>query len=304
MLLDKGAPVDDSVHPERRAAASAGGALPAVQAATAAAPDTGLTAFLLAAANAHYELAALLLDRGADPNAAPKGWTALHELSWVRKAGIAGSNNPSPEGSGHMDSLTFVRALVAHGANLNVRVMRRPPAGITLLNMIGGTPFFLAARTADADYMRLLAELGADPLLPNQDNTTPLMAAAGVGTSSPGEDPGTETEVLEAVQLAMKLGGDLNAVDSNGETAMHGAAYKHVPSVARYLAQAGASVDVWNQKNKAGWTPLAITEGIHRGMNIISSSETEAAVREILARAPASSAAVAPPVLNEELRKS
>ena len=29
--------------------------------------------FCLAAANAHYELAAWLLDRGADPNAAPQG---------------------------------------------------------------------------------------------------------------------------------------------------------------------------------------------------------------------------------------
>ena len=57
-----------------------------------------------------YELAAMLLDRGADPNAAPQGYTALHQVSWVRKAGIAGSNNPAPQGSGSMDSLTFVRA--------------------------------------------------------------------------------------------------------------------------------------------------------------------------------------------------
>ena len=51
--------------------------------------------------------------------------------------------------------------------------------------------------------MKLLAELGADPLLPNEDNTTPLMVAAGVGTYAPGEDPGTEREVLEAVKLAL-----------------------------------------------------------------------------------------------------
>ena len=80
-----------------------------------AAPETGPNAFLLAAANAHYELAAWLLDRGADPNAAPQGYTALHQVSWVRKAGIAGSNNPAPQGSGNMDSLTFVRTLVAKG---------------------------------------------------------------------------------------------------------------------------------------------------------------------------------------------
>jgi hypothetical protein len=57
--------------------------------------------------------------------------------------------------------------------------------------------------------MRLLVELGADPLMPNDDGTTPLMVAAGVGTSSPGEDPGTEPEVLEAVKVALEFGGDV-----------------------------------------------------------------------------------------------
>ncbi len=93
------------------------------------APEVGLNAFLLAAANAHYELAAWFLDRGADPNAAPQGWTALHQVSWVRKAGVSGSNNPAPEGSGNMDSLEFVRKLVAKGAALNARVTKKPPHG-------------------------------------------------------------------------------------------------------------------------------------------------------------------------------
>ena len=244
------------------------------------ASDAGLNAFLLAAGSAHFELAAYLLDRGADPNAAPRGWTALHQLSWVRKAGIAGSNNPSPKGSGNMTSLDFVRKIVDAGADVNARVTTRPPAGITRLNFLGGTPFLLAARTGDADLMRLLAELGADPLLPNDDGTTPLMVAAGVGTSAPGEDPGTEPEVLEAVKVALELGaGDLNAIDDNGETAMHGAAYKHVPSVVTLLAEAGADVDVWNQPNSQGWTPFDIAAGVHRGMNIVSSPATAAAVR-------------------------
>ena len=77
--------------------------------------------------------------------------------------------------------------------------------------------------------MRFLAELGADPLLPNADDATPLIAAAGLGTRSPGEDAGTESEVVEALQVALELGNDINAVDKNGETAMHGAAYKNLP---------------------------------------------------------------------------
>jgi len=59
---------------------------------------------VLAVANAHYELASKLLDAGADPNSAEQGWTALHQLTWVRKPG-KGDNDPAPEGSGEMSSL-------------------------------------------------------------------------------------------------------------------------------------------------------------------------------------------------------
>jgi len=252
--------------------------------------EIGLDTFLLAAANAHYELAAWLLDQGADPNAAPQGWTALHQVSWVRKAGVSGSNNPAPEGSGNMDSLEFVRKLVAKGATLNAQVTKRPGMGVTTLNSIGATPFLLAARTADAELMRLLAALGADPRLPNEDDTTPLMVAAGLGTQSPGEDPGTEPEVLEAVSVALELGNELNAVDKNGETVMHGAAYKHAPSVVHFLAEKGARIEVWDQQNKKGWTPLKIAEGVQRGMNIVSSPPTAAAIREVMAAVTATSA--------------
>ena len=246
------------------------------------ASDAGLNAFLLAAGSAHFELAAYLLDRGADPNAAPRGWTALHQLSWVRKAGIAGSNNPAPQGSGDMTSLDFARKLIAHGADVNARVTTRPPAGITALNFIGGTPFLLAARTADAEYMQLLAGLDADVSLTNEDDSTALMVAAGLGTSSPGEDPGTEAEVLKAVRLALDLGLDIDAADENGETAMHGAAYKHLPKVVTLLAEAGADVEVWNRANQRGATPLGIAVGMHRGMNLLSSAETADAVRDAL----------------------
>ena len=245
---------------------------------------TGLDAFLLAAANAHYELAALLIDRGADVNVASRGWTALHQVSWVRKAGIAGSNNPAPTGSGSMTSLEFVKKVVAAGGDVNARVTTRPPAGITRLNFIGGTPFLLAARTGDAVLMRLLAELGADPLLPNEDNTTPIMVAAGVGTAAPGEDPGTEPEVLEAVKVALELGGDLNGVDEKGETVMHGAAWKHLPGVVAFLAEAGADINVWNQPNAREWTPLDIV-GVHLDMNRQSSPVTAVAIREAMEEA-------------------
>ena len=272
MLLDAGADISDAVPTDNRPR----------PAGTGSGRPTGLNAFLLAVANAHYELALTLVERGADPNMAPQGWTALHQITAVRKVGLYGSNDPAPEGSGRIDSLEFVRQLVARGADVNARATRRPPLGTTGLNTTGATPFLLAARTADAALMRELVKLGADPLMPNADNTTPLLVAAGVGTNSPPEDPGTESEVVEAVKVALELGNDINAVDKNGETAMHGAAYKQIPAAVRLLAERGAKVEIWNRKNRKGWTPLKITQGVHRGMNIQKSPATEAAVRDVM----------------------
>ena len=145
----------------------------------------------------------------------------------------------------------------------------------------GSTPFMLAALVADAELMRTLAELGADPLARNDEFSTPLMAAAGLGTRSPGEDAGTEEEVLEAVQVALDLGADINAVDDNGETAMHGAAYKNLPRVVEFLAANGAHVDVWNVENRYGWTPLTIARGYRFG-NFKPSPVTVAAIERVL----------------------
>jgi ankyrin repeat protein len=244
----------------------------------------GISAMVLAVANAHYELASAMLDAGADPNAAAQGWSALHQITWVRKPG-RGDNDPAPVGSGNVSSLDLVRKLVAKGANVNARMTKKGNVGRTDLNMTGATPFLMAARTGDAPLMRLLAELGADPLLPNADNTTPLLAAAGVGTYSAGEDPGTETEVLEAVKVALELGGDVNGVDNKGETVIHGAAYKQLPLVAKYLIDKGAKIEIWNQKNKTGWTPLRMADGVVIDTTIRTSPAMSAMLRQVMSAA-------------------
>ncbi len=243
-------------------------------------PRAGASALLLAVMNAHFELAAALLDAGANPNADLTGYTALHAITVVRRPGV-GDNDPAPEGSGTMTSLELVKKLVARGANVNAKMTKKVNLNNTRLNEIGATPYLLAALTADAELMRTLAALGANPLLPNADNSTPLMAAAGLATRSPGEDAGTESEVLEAVQVALDLGADVNAVDNNGETAMHAAAYKNLPKVVKFLAAKGARIELWNRTDKFGWTPLAIAVGYRFG-NFKPSPETEAAVREVM----------------------
>ena len=286
-LLAGGADVDDTLlaRPGRGRGPGAAAAAAGAGAGAGVRPSTrGTSALVLAVGSAHFELAAVLLDAGADPNAAAQGWTALHHLTWIRKPG-AGSNDPAPYGSGTLDSLTLVRKLKAHGADLNARVTRRPNVGVTALNFVGATPFFMAARGGDTELMRLLVELGADPLLPNEDGTTPLMAAAGVGTHSPGEDAGTPVEALEAVKLALELGNDPNVVDKNGNTAIHGAAYKQLPDVVNLLAANGADVKVWNAKNTSGWTPLRIAVGVHRGMNFRFHVPTADALKNLMVRA-------------------
>jgi ankyrin repeat protein len=129
--------------------------------------------------------------------------------------------------------------------------------------------------------MQRLVAHGADPLLPAADDTTPLMAAAGLGTVAPGEEAGTEPEVLEAVRLIVALGADLNAVNDDGDTAMHGAAYKNLPQVVRLLDELGADIAVWNRRNEHGWTPLRIAEGYRFG-NFKPSPETVSALHEVM----------------------
>ena len=268
VLLKAGADVNETIPAGKRIAY--GGRMPPV----------GSGPLLLAVTNAHFELASQLLDAGADPNADLTGYTVLHTLAAVRNPGV-GDNDPAPEGSGSLSSLELLKKLAVGGANLNARMTKKANLNNTRLNEIGATPFLLAALTADAELMRTLAKLGADPSLPNVDNSTPLMVAAGLATRSPGEDAGTESEVLEAVQAALDLGADINAVDNNGETAMHSAAYKNLPKVVKYLATKGAKIDVWNRNDKFGWTPLAIAVGYRFG-NFKPSAETEAAIREVM----------------------
>jgi len=283
-LLKAGADVNDTLQPRKG---------------TGKSPRAGTSPLLLAVENGHFDLAVVLLDAGADPNDQRSGFTALHALSWVRKPhrGDGDDGDPPPIGSGNLSSLQFAKKLVEHGADVNAR-LKNGKSAPGKFSRAGATPFLLAAFTADTAFMRLLLELGANPSLANNDNCTPLMTACGIGIGSDAanETAGTEPEVIEAAQLLLKLGADVNAVDANGETAMHGAAYKNLPKVVELLADNGAKVEIWNRKNKYGWTPLMIAEG-HRPGNFKPSFETIEALHHVMRAAgvtpPVSAAAVA-----------
>jgi ankyrin repeat protein len=267
VLLRAGADVNEAMQPQRSGGKD---------------PRKGTSPLLLAVENAHFELAVDLLKAGADPNDQRSGYTALHAITWVRKpnSGDGPDGDPPPIGSGTMSSLQFVRELVARGADVNAR-LKRGNSGRGILNETGGTAFLFASHTADVPLMRLLVELGADHKIPNADNCPPLLAAAGVGALAPGEEAGTEEEILEALKYLLQLGADINAVDKNGETAMHGAAYKNAPRVIAFLADLGADIRVWNRANHYGWTPLLIAEGYRVG-NFKPAPETIEAIKRVM----------------------
>ncbi len=271
-LVEAGADPNDRIRPPDDESSSARG--------YRGAPPFGASALLIAVENAHFELAVELLEAGADPNDARPGYTVLHALGRVRKPGV-GDNDPPPHGSGSVSSLRFVEELARRGADLNARMSKHVNLGNTRLEKRGATPYMLASQSADAALMRLLADLGADVTIANSDNSTALMAAAGLGTRSPGEDAGTEDEVLEAVAVALEHGLDINAVDDNGETVMHAAAYKNLPRVVEYLAARGADISVWNTPNRHGWTPLVIATGYRFG-NFKPSQVTVDALRRVM----------------------
>ena len=222
----------------------------------------------IAVRNGHFELAIALVEAGADPNDVRTGFTALHLIPGVRKPDSNDLNDGAPPmGAGRLSSADFVREIVKRGADINFRLPRGTQglpgttSRIATVGAAGATPFLLAADRSDVPLMRLLLELGGDPLLPNFNNTTPLLAAAGVGTTSPDQEAGEESESLEAVELLLDLGADANTVDNSGDTAMHGAAYNNYPLVANLLAERGADPQIWKNPNKAGGTPLFIAEG-------------------------------------------
>jgi len=228
-------------------------------------PPAPMNALALAVQNAHFELAIALVDAGADPNDIRTGFSPLHMIAGVRKPDSSDISDAAPPiGSGRLSSAEFVREIVKRGANVNLRLpkgTRKLPNTSSQIGTEGATPFLFAADRSDLPLMRLLVELGADPLLPNFNNTTPLLAAAGVGTAEPQEEAGEETEALEAVNMLLDLGADINTVDNDGDTAMHGAAYNIYPRVIELLAKRGADPRVWNKPNKGGGTPLFIAEG-------------------------------------------
>src|SRR5262249_13636207 len=120
------------------------------------------SALVVAVANAHWELASLLLDRGADPNAAGQGWAPLHQLARTRR-GLDANRYPWPVVSGRMSGLELAKKLVTKGADVNARMTRTINDDVRSHFGPGATPFAMASKADDHELLRLLLAAGADP---------------------------------------------------------------------------------------------------------------------------------------------
>ena len=204
----------------------------------------GVSAVTMAAHAGYGELMALLLEAGADPDAAEAGFAAIHPAVMRRDAGM-------------------VATLLDHGADPNAVLRTWTPTRRASRDynfrpaLIGATPFWLAARFAAPDVMRLLADHGADPTFVHHasykqrytqvitESTTALMAAAGMGGGrlrawAPPDPVDAELLALDAVQVALELGADINATDLGGRTALDGARMARMRTVAAFLESQGA----------------------------------------------------------------
>lgn len=226
-------------------------------------PD-GTTALVLAIINAHYDVAALLLERGADPNIADTTaqMAPLYAAVDMHRLAI-GHGRPNPKPAGRLTALDLVGTLLARGADPNARLaapimQRHHTAGDSTLGE-GSTPFMRAAKSGDVAMMRLLLAGGADPTLVQPNGNTALMFAAGLGwrdgsPAAPAYEQGAEAEALEAIALCLEVGLDIDAANAAGDTALHAAVSgRGSAAIVRYLLERGADP---HRQNARGRTPL------------------------------------------------
>ena len=222
----------------------------------------GYTPLLVATLRAQVDVALYLLDHGADPNIDAAGFTPLHWASttWEGYAAnpVYGFEDPMSGIPDRQAKLRLVKALLAHGANVNSRMTKRQPSFATgYTDCVGATALLLAASVDDVEMMRILLAAGADPKIGTSTNATAIMAATGLNHGI-GESLVTEAQARDAVKLLLDLGLDPKGETTFGENALFGPAYRGWNTLLAQLIDLGVNV---NAVSKAGVTPYRAANG-------------------------------------------
>lgn len=222
----------------------------------------GYTPLLVAAMRGQVDAALFLLDHGADPNNEAAGLTPLHWASTKWESFTAnpvyGFDDPMSGIPDRAAKLRLVKALIAHGANVNTRMtMPQPSFAGGYLDANGATAFLLAASANDLEMMKILLAAGADPKILTATKASAIMAAAGLNHSI-GEDTITEAQATETVNFLLHLGVDPKGETTFGENALFGPAYRGWNKLVAQLISLGVNVNV---VSKAGVTPYLAAHG-------------------------------------------
>src|SRR3984957_10493437 len=217
---------------------------------------------IIALLNGQVAMASELLNRGADPNAADD----YHRAALFAAIDLRNFNHDKYGDlpTDGRDPLDLIKALLNKDANPNLKTDTVPVHGLmqfdaSWVNFDGETPFVRAALSGDIEVMRLLLDHGADPNIATAQGSTALMAASGINWIPGQTYTRSEPEYVEAVKLCLERGAPVEASNSLGLTAMHGAANRGWETVIQILADHGAKVDA---KDKEGRTPMVFAKGI------------------------------------------
>ena len=250
----------------------------------------GESPLLVAVNNGQIELAQVLLEQGADPNATD-GFGRAPLWSAVDYRNLDAAESSQTNGVTREPVLPLIQALLDRGANPNVQTKVEPPSRRWMMpfgarqwvSPAGQTPFVRAALAGDVEVMRLLLQHKADPNIPTLAGVTALMSAAGIGWVPRQTYTEPKESILEAVRLCIENGSDVNAANSKGFTALHGAAYRGLDDVVALLVQKGARMDA---KDSEGRTPSVLAEGAYLAGNPPERKSSTVALLQKLATSP------------------
>lgn len=233
-------------------------------------PDSGdprnVTPLLNALNNLHFDVATVLLDAGANVGKFDR-WGRTPLYSAVDMTTVPHGGRPDIPSESTSTSLDVIERLLEKGANPNIQLKLAPPyrdirydRGCDRMLTTGATPLLRAAKTFSTEALRLLVAHGAMLELPNENGTTPVMAAAGYDSLEcdirgygPGiphyETQDVERKSIAALEILLDAGADVNARTTGGrlragQTALFGAAFWGWNDVVRYLVDRGAKIDV------------------------------------------------------------